>query len=60
MTANYAKGFIELPRRWVERTFAWLGQNRRMTKDYERPAATSEAFIRVAIIRLMVRRLARS
>jgi putative transposase len=49
-----------LPRRWVvERTFSWLGQNRRMSKDYERLAATSEAFVYVAMSRLMVRRLAR-
>jgi transposase len=43
----------------VERTFAWrISQNRRMSKDYERLAATSEAFIYVAMTRLMVRRLA--
>jgi putative transposase len=53
--------FGDLPRRWVvERTFSWLGQNRRMSKDYERLAATSEAFVYVAMTRLMVRRLARS
>ncbi len=53
--------FGDLPRRWVvERTFSWLGQNRRMSKDYERLAETSEAFIYVAMTRLMVRRLARS
>ena len=53
--------FGDLPRRWVvERTFSWLGQNRRMSKDYERLAATSEVFIYVAMSRLMVRRLARS
>lgn len=53
--------FGDLPRRWVvERTFSWLGQNRRMSKDYERLAETSEAFIYVAMARLMVRRLARS
>ena len=50
-----------LPRRWVvERTFSWLGQNRGMSKDYERLATTSEAFIFVAMSRLMVRRLAHS
>jgi putative transposase len=50
-----------LPRRWVvERTFSWLGQNRRMSKDYERLPETSEAFIYVAMSRLMVRRLASS
>ena len=50
-----------LPKRWiVERTLAWLGQNRRMSKDYERLPETGEAFIYVAMSRLMVRRLARS
>jgi transposase len=56
-----AQGFVVLPRRWVvERTFAWISQNRRMSKDYERLAETSEAFIYVAMTRLMVRRLARA
>jgi putative transposase len=55
------RGFTILPRRWViERTFAWISHNRRMSKDYERLAATSEAFIYVAMTRLMVRRLARA
>jgi putative transposase len=55
------RGFIALPRRWVvERTFAWLSHNRRMSKDYERLCATGEAFIYVAMIRLMVKRLARA
>jgi putative transposase len=49
-----------LPRRWVvERTFSWLGQNRRMSKDYERLPESGEAFIYAAMSRLMVRRLAR-
>lgn len=53
------RGF--LPRRWVvERTFSWLGQNRRMSKDYEKLCATSEAFIYVAMSRLMVKRLVRA
>jgi putative transposase len=53
--------FGDLPRRWVvERTFSWLSQNRRLSKDYERLAETSEAFVYVAMTRLMVRRLARS
>ena len=48
-----------LPRRWVvERTFSWLGQNRRMSKYYERLCTTSEAFVYVVMTRLMVRRLA--
>ena len=56
-----AKGFQVLPRRWVvERTFSWIDHNRRMSKDYERLPETSEAFIYVAMSRLMARRLARS
>ncbi len=43
----------------VGRTSSWLGQNRRMSKDYERLCATAEAFIYVAMTRLIVRRLAR-
>jgi len=54
-------GFRVLPRRWVvERTFSWIDQNRRMSKDYEKLTATSEAFVYVAMSRLMARRLARS
>jgi putative transposase len=49
-----------LPRRWVvERTFSWLSQNRRLSKDYERLAETSESLVSIAMTRLMVRRLAR-
>jgi putative transposase len=55
------RGFVVLPRRWVvERTFSWLSQNRRMSNDYERLCATAEAFIYVAMTRLMVRRLVRA
>ncbi len=54
------RGYMTLPRRWVvERTFSWLCQNRRMSKDYERLCASAEAFVYVAMIRLMVRRLVR-
>ncbi len=54
------KGFQLLPKRWiVERTFGWLGRYRRLSKDYEYVTDTSEAMIRVAMIHLMVRRLAR-
>jgi putative transposase len=44
----------------IEWTFSWLGQNRRMSKDYERLPESGEAFIYVAMSRLMARRLARS
>jgi putative transposase len=55
------RGFRVLPRRWVvERTFAWISHNRRMSKDYERLCATGEAFVYVAMTRLMVRRLTRA
>jgi putative transposase len=55
------RGFLVLPRRWVvERTFAWISHNRRMAKDYERLCATGEAFVYVAMTRLMVRRLVRA
>jgi len=52
------KGFVVLPRRWVvERTFGWLGRNRRLSKDYERQCETSEAFVYLAMIHLMLKRL---
>jgi putative transposase len=54
------KGFQLLPRRWVvERTFAWLNHFRRLSKDYEEIPENSEAFIYLAMIHLMVRRLGR-
>jgi putative transposase len=54
-------GFQVLPRRWVvERTFSWLSQNRRMSKDYERLCITGEMFVYIVMTRLMVRRLART
>ena len=55
-----AKGFELLPRRWVvERTFAWLGRCRRLARDFEKTIASAEAWIFVASIRLLTRRLAR-
>ena len=53
-----AKGFLVLTWRWiVERTFAWLSFHRRLSKDYEYLPVTSEVFIRIAMIRLMLARL---
>jgi putative transposase len=52
------KGFVVLPKRWiVERTFAWLNNHRRLSKDYERFTRTSETMIQIAMTRLMLRRL---
>lgn len=54
------KGFKVLPHRWiVERTFAWLGRYRRMSKDYEFNTDTSENMIYLCMIHIMLRRLAR-
>lgn len=53
-----AQGFVLLPKRWVaERTFAWLGRSRRLSKDYERRVESSEAMIRLASIKGLLRRL---
>ena len=51
--------FQVLPRRWVvERTFGWINRERRLSKDYERLPSTTEAWVDVAMVRLMTRRLA--
>jgi putative transposase len=51
-------GFVLLPKRWVvERTFAWINQNRRLSKDYELLPEMSEAVIQGSMIRLMLQRL---
>jgi transposase len=56
--SDIAKGFVVLPKRWVvERTFAWISRCRRLCRDFERYARTVAAFIRLAMIRLMLRRL---
>lgn len=53
------RGFSVLPKRWiVERTFAWLGRYRRLSKDYEQNTRSSEAWIHLAMIHVMARRLA--
>jgi putative transposase len=55
----HTQGFAVLPRRWVvERTFAWLGRFRRLSKDYERDLASSEGIVYLASIRTLLRRLA--
>lgn len=53
-----APGFQVLPKRWiVERTFGWLNRYRRLSKEYERTIESSEAFVYIAMINLMTRRL---
>ena len=57
---NLLSTFVVLPKRWVvERTLAWISRNRRLARDFERYARTVVAFIRLAMIRLMLRRLTR-
>lgn len=57
--SDTAKGFELLPRRWVvERTFAWFGRNRRLTKDFEETIESSTAWLFLASVQLMARRLA--
>jgi transposase len=59
--SDQAKGFVVLPRRWVvERTLAWLNRCRRLAKDWENLNLKARAFLLLASIRLMVRRLCRS
>ena len=58
--SDTAKGFVVLPKRWiVERTFAWLGRCRRLSKHVENLTRSALAFLRLAMIRLMMRRIAR-
>ncbi len=58
--SDTAKGFEVLPRRWVvERTFAWLGRCRRLAKDWEKSVDSAEAWLLIAHIRILTRRLAR-
>jgi transposase len=58
--SDHTVGFEVLPKRWiVERTFAWLGRCRRLAKDYENRTRFAVAYIHLAMIRLMLRRLTR-
>jgi transposase len=51
--------FVVLPKRWiVERTLGWISRNRRLMRDYERHTRKAAAFVRLAMIRIMLRRLA--
>ena len=57
--SDKAKGFEVIPKRWVvERTFAWLGRNRRLAKDFERTIESATAWLYLASIQLMTRRIA--
>ena len=59
--SDQAKGFVLLPKRWVvERTFGWFGRCRRLAKDWECLNRRARAFLVLASIRLMLRRLARN
>ena len=56
---NELHKFVVVPKRWiVERTLAWISRNRRLARDFERYASTVAAFVRLAMIRIMLRRLA--
>jgi hypothetical protein len=56
--SDQARGFVVLAKRWiVERTFGWLGRCRRLTKDFEHLTRTQIAFVQLAMIRLMMRRI---
>ena len=53
------RGFVVLPKRWiVERTLAWISRNRRLCRDYERHTRIAVAFVKLAMIRIMLRRSA--
>jgi transposase len=58
LRSDDVKGFVVLPERWiVKRTFAWLNNHRRLSKDYDRYPKTSQKMIQIAMIRFMLRRL---
>ncbi|WP_139181814.1 transposase, partial [Edaphosphingomonas haloaromaticamans] len=59
--SDRATGFEALPRRWVvERTLAWLNRNRRPAKDFEQTVASATAWLFIASIQLLTRRIARA
>jgi transposase len=59
--SDATKAFKLLPRRWVvERTVAWLNRNRRLAKDFEATIASAEAWLMIASVKLLSRRLARA
>jgi transposase len=59
--SDLAKGFVLLPRRWVvERTFAWLNRNRRLAKDFEATLASAKAWLFLASVQLLTKRIARA
>jgi putative transposase len=56
-----AEGFVVIARRWiVERTLAWISRNRRLARDFENFARTAATLVRLAMIKIMLRRLART
>jgi transposase len=58
--SDRVKGVVVLPKRWiVERTFGWLGRCRRLAKDFENLSRSHLAFVQLAMIRLMMRRIVR-
>lgn len=58
---KHADGFVVVAKRWiVERTLAWISRNRRLARDFENLARTATALVRLAMIKVMLRRLARS
>jgi transposase len=58
--SDTARGFVLLPKRWiVERTFGWLNRCRRLAKDVEHRIRSHFAFVQIAMIRIMLRRIAR-
>jgi transposase len=59
--AKHAEGFVVIAKRWiVERTLAWISRNRRLARDFENLARTAAALVRLAMIKIMLRRLVRT